>query len=359
MNLNIGIVGLPNAGKSTLFNALLSREIANVAPYPFCTIDPNKGIVEVPDSRLQPLAEVVHTGQIVPAVVEFIDIAGLVAGASKGEGLGNKFLANIRECSAVIHVLRAFADEKVVREGVVDPQFDYETIKTELCLADLQTLEKQKEPNQAVATKADVFRWQTIKKLREVLEKDEEIRSGVWTDDEQEVIKSLFLLSAKPALFVINVSEDEVGVSGDEWKERLEWQTADELLPVCAKTEMELIDLGHDERKQYLNELGLIESGLERLIKKAYTTLGLQTFLTAGEKEVRAWTIQKGSTAVQAAGVIHTDFMQKFIKVKVADYGDFIELGGWKGCADKGRVRFEGKDYVMREGDVVEFMIGS
>ena len=274
MNLSIAIVGLPNAGKSTLFNALLSRRIANVAPYPFCTIEPNKGIVEVPDNRLQTLANVVHTEKLVPAVVEFVDVAGLVAGASKGEGLGNQFLANIRECSAIVHVLRGFKDENVTRDAIIDPESDFEIVKTELCIADLQTLEKQKEPNQAVATKQDKFRWETILKLREVLEQDKEIRSVEWNEDQKEIIKSLFLLSAKPAIMVLNVDEEDVGVGSDQpslklrpagrWVEKLGWDVGTGFIPICAKTEMELADLEPEERRQYLEELGLKESSLER-----------------------------------------------------------------------------------------------
>ncbi len=349
MSLSIGIVGLPNAGKSTLFNALLSRQIANVAPYPFCTIDPNVGVVEVPDPRLAVLAKIVHTEKLVPAIVEFKDIAGLVAGASKGEGLGNKFLAHIRESAAIVHVLRAFEDEDVARAGSVDPKSDFEVVKTELCLADLQTLEKQREPNPSVATKEDKLRWETVLKLREVLGAGREVRSEKWTEDEEEVIKSLSLLTAKPAIFVLNIGESDVGPHFAEASRGIE------MIPICAKTEMELSELSPEERKAYLKELGLSESGLERLIKKGYEVLGLQTFLTAGEKEVRAWTVRAGAKAPEAAGVIHTDFEKGFIKAEVVSYEDFIQFGGWKEAAEAGKVRLEGKDYVMREGDVVEF----
>lgn len=352
-NLSIGIVGLPNAGKSTLFNALLARQIANVAPYPFCTIEPNVGVVEVPDERLDKLAEVVqkeekmdHLPPKVPAIVEFKDIAGLVAGASKGEGLGNKFLAHIRESAAIVHVLRAFNDQSVVREGAIDPQGDFEIIKTELCLADLQTLEKQKEPNPSVASKEDKARWQLILKLRKLLAEGKEVREEIWTEEEWEMIKPLCLLTAKPALFVLNIDERDLGKPQDE-----------KVIPICAKVEMELAELSVEERKDYLKELGLAESGLEKLIKKGFEVLGLQTFLTAGEKEVRAWTIKKGTKAPQAAGVIHTDFEKGFIKAQVCSFEDFVQYQGWKGAAEAGKVRLEGKEYVMQENDVVEFKI--
>jgi GTP-binding protein YchF len=356
MNLSVGIVGLPNAGKSTLFNALLSKQIANVAPYPFCTIEPNVGIVEVPDERLELLAKIVGTEKIIPAVVKFIDIAGLVAGAAKGEGLGNQFLANIRECQAIVHILRAFDDADVAREGEVNPKNDFEIIKTELCLADLQTLSKQKEVNPSVATVDDKKRWSAILKVKKALEQGIEIRKMDLNHEEQEIMKSLFLLTAKPALLVLNIAEKEIGLSEKELLEKYHLEEVGEIIPICAKVEMELSDLDPQERKEYLKELGLKESGLEKLIKKAYQILGLQTFLTAGEKEVRAWTIKRGEKAPQAAGVIHTDFERGFIKAKVVSFDDFVKLGGWKKATEEGKIRWEGKDYVMQEGDVVEFM---
>jgi len=372
MSLSIGIVGLPNAGKSTLFNALLSRQIANVAPYPFCTIEPNVGVVEVPDGRLDELAKLVQLGEkidhlppTIPAIVEFKDIAGLVAGASKGEGLGNKFLSHIRESAAIVHVLRAFEDENVARAGSVDPKSDFETVKTELCLADLQTLEKQKEPNPTVATKEEKKRWETIVKLRGQLGEGIEVTrlrqdfggQGKWDEEERKIIKSLSLLSAKPEIFVLNIGEKEVGVGSEKWVGKWDLRSGGvtEVIPICAKIEMELSELLEEERKDFLKELGLKESGLEKLIKKGYEVLGLQTYLTAGEKEVRAWTINKGDTAPKAAGVIHTDFEKGFIKAEIVSYEDFVKYKGWKGAGEAGKVRLEGKEYIMKEGDVVEF----
>ncbi|RJR23769.1 redox-regulated ATPase YchF [Candidatus Microgenomates bacterium] len=379
--LTIGIVGLPNAGKSTLFNALLSRQIASCAPYPFCTIDPNIGVVEVPDRRLEFLAETIASQNskpqilnskqtpnsniqfpnkdnwppIVPAIVEFKDIAGLVAGAAKGEGLGNKFLSHIRESAAILHVLRGFEDPNVVREGNIDPQGDFEIIKTELCLADLQTLEKQHEPNFSVATKEDKLRWEAVLKVRRALEEGIEVRNTNLTEEEKEIIKPLFLLTAKPALFVLNIDEKDIGLTNKELGEKFGLVEDENLIPICAKVEMELSELPFEERKEYLKELGLVESGLERLIKKGFEILGMQTFLTAGEKEVRAWTVRKGAKAPEAAGVIHTDFEKGFIKAQVVGFEDFVKYGGWKGAAEAGKVRLEGKEYVVNENDVIEF----
>jgi len=355
MNLSIGIVGLPNAGKSTLFNALLARQIANVAPYPFCTIEPNIGVVEVPDNRVKVLSEMFHPKSIVPAVVKFVDIAGLVAGASKGEGLGNKFLAHIRECNAIAHVLRAFDNKDVTRQGEIDPKGDFETIKTELCLADLQTLEKQTQPNHSVATKEDKKRWEVIVKLRSSLEKGIEARYTDLTDEETNIADELFLLTSKPAIFILNVSEEDVAKSSEELMKKYNLTDFDEVIPISAKVEMELAELSNEERKEFLKELGLKESGLERLINRGYDILGLQTFLTAGEDEVRAWTIKKETKAPQAAGTIHTDFEKGFIKAEVVSFTDLVANGNMVEAKKKGKVRLEGKEYEMKDGDVVEF----
>lgn len=358
MNLSVGIVGLPNVGKSTLFNALMSRQIADASNYPFCTIEPNVGVVEVPDERLTVLAQVVGTQKIVPAIVKFVDIAGLVAGASKGEGLGNKFLAHIREVDLVIHLIRAFENEEVVRAGSIDPKNDFETIKTELILADLETLGKQREPR-GNASKDELLSWQLVIKLREALDQGTEARLVNLTDEEKELVKQLNLLTMKPVLIVLNVSENELGMLEKVEDDYIKGVSKEDIIPISALVESELSVLGEGEKKEYLASLGLEKSGLERLIKRAYKKLNLISFLTAGEKEVRAWTIVKGTKAPQAAGVIHTDFEKSFIKAQVANYDDFVREGGWKGVKEKGLVRFEGKDYLLQENEVVEFMVGA
>lgn len=359
MSLSVGIVGLPNVGKSTLFNALLKRQAALAANYPFATIEPNVGIVPVPDPRLEKLAEVVHTTVIKPATVEFVDIAGLVKGASEGEGLGNKFLANIRETDLIAHVVRDFSDENVLREGSVDAKTDLETIQMELLLADLSTLEKQKVPK-ASKDKLELERRAVVERLLEVAAAGRQLREVMQTDFDRQVAKELNLLTVKPVLYVINVDEDQVHASDSliaKYAQLFETDPST-IVIISAKIESELSSLSDEDQKMYLADLGLEQSGLERLIAKAYHTLGLQSFLTAGEPEVRAWTITQGTTAPQAAGVIHTDFEKHFIKAIVASYDDFITHGGWKPLRELGKVRQEGRDYVMREGDVVEFMIG-
>lgn len=360
MNLSIGIVGLPNVGKSTLFNALLKQQVALAANYPFATIDPNVGVVPVPDSRLAKLAEVVKTKKIVPAVVEFVDIAGLVKGASKGEGLGNQFLAHIRETLAVCHVLRGFTDDEIIREGSMAPRTDLETIRTELQLADLATLEKQKVPKSGQSS-AEVKRWQVIERFREAIAAGQNVRTVMTSDDDAQVAKELALLTAKPELFVVNVDESAVKhelLRTKDWAEELGVDPS-QVVVISAKIESELASLSDDDQAAYLQDLGLTESGLDRLIAAAYRTLGLQSFLTAGEQEVRSWTIKQGATAVEAAGAIHTDFMKKFISAHVTSYEDYVSLGGWKGVKEQGKLRQEGRGYLMHEGDVVEFMIGS
>ncbi len=373
--LSIGIVGLPNVGKSTLFNALLKKQVALAANYPFATIKANVGVVEVPDERLQVLADITHQAEkltalppIKHALVEFIDIAGLVKGASQGEGLGNQFLANIRETQAICHVLRAFDDQNVSRESSVSPIEDLLTIRTELQLADLNTLEKQSPPKGS-SSKAEQERWSIIENFKKSLEQgqnvlptDAQTKKNNFSLNEAEalVAQELCMLTAKPEIFVINVNE------GDLLKAPMlqqEWAVQLNLLPeqiviISAQIESQLAVLDKDDQLAYLQDLGLTESGLERLAKVAYDTLNLQSFLTAGEIEVKAWTITRGMTARQAAGVIHSDFYDKFISAKIIGFADFVSTGGWQGAKEAGKIRQEGRDYIMQDGDVVEFMIG-
>ena len=355
MALSIGIVGLPNVGKSTLFTAL-TKKGGLAANYPFATIDPNVGIVDVPDARLQKLADIVHPGRIVPATVEFVDIAGLVKGAAaEGAGLGNQFLANIRECDAICEVVRYFKDPDVMREvnhtgDFVDPASDAETIMTELILADIQTLEKQlpKLEKEAKRDKALVPKLEIAKRLVDWLNEGNRAAALDMTDEERAAAKGLFLLTMKPMLYVANVDEDELAS---------EFEPIDGVtpIPICAKVEAELSELEPDEAAEYLADLGLEHSGLETLAQAAYKLLGLQSFFTAGEMEVKAWTVRQGATAPQAAGVIHTDFERGFIKAETIAYDDYVELGGEQGAKAAGRLRMEGKDYVMHDGDVVHF----
>jgi ribosome-binding ATPase YchF (GTP1/OBG family) len=323
MSLSVGIVGLPNVGKSTLFNALLKKQQAYVANFPFATIEPNVGIVPVPDERLQTLSDI-YSAPIVPATVEFVDIAGLIAGAHKGEGLGNKFLTHIREVSAICHVVRVFNDPDIIKQGMVDPKSDFETVKLELDLADAEMVEnhqKKKNPNEG----------------------------------------ELPLFSKKPYLIVLNVDEGDLKRASEietEYADKL-GVDANQVVAICARTEAELSGMSESDQMSYLNDLGVEKSGLERLIQKAFKTLGLITFLTAGEKEVRAWTIKEGIDAQNAAGEIHTDFVKKFIKADICNYEDFISLGGWKKAREEGKVRSEGRDYIVKDGDIIEFKIGS
>ncbi len=356
MNLAVGIVGLPNAGKSTLFNALLKKQVADVANYPFTTIEPNIGVVPVPDGRLEKLAEIIEKTDgvkppIVPAVVEFVDIAGLVKGASEGQGLGNKFLSHIREVDLIVNVLRFFTDPSVVHvAGDVDPKRDRDIVETELILADLQTVAKQTEPR-GVTDKMAHARWQLILRLKEGLDSGRPARAVITDSDEKLLVRDLNLLTFKPVLYVFNVSEDQLGK-----------EITTPLSPsitVSAKTEAELVSMPAIEQNAYLKALGLEASGLDRLIAKAYEMLGLVSFLTCGVKEVRAWTIEKGMKAPRAAGVIHTDFEKKFIKADVIAFGDVVTAGGWGRARELGQVRSEGKEYEMRDGDVVEFKIGT
>jgi GTP-binding protein YchF len=361
MSLSVGIVGLPNVGKSTLFNALLQKQAALAANYPFATIEPNVGVVPVPDERLPKLAEVVHTSKIVPATVEFYDIAGLVKGASTGAGLGNKFLSHIRETSLIAHVLRAFRDDNILREGSVDPKSDYDTIETELQLADLSTLEKQIQPKGALDNAAKA-RWDSITKWKAVLNEGKSLRHILDPQDEdtQRLAKELALLSAKPQLIVANVGEEELPYAS-EIQTKLAGQLgleAKEIVIISARLEAELAEIELQERMAFMSEYGQAQTGLEAFIARTYEKLGLQSFYTAGELEARAWTIPQGTSAQEAAGVIHTDFSKKFISAQVMSYADFIRVGGWKAGKEQGLVRQEGRGYLMRPDDVVEFMIG-
>lgn len=370
MNLSIGIVGLPNVGKSTLFNALLKKQQALVANYPFATIEPNVGVVAVPDPRLEVLAgitakEILKQVQddnwrppIKPAIVNFVDIAGLVKGASEGAGLGNKFLSHIREVSVIAHVVRAFEDPNILKEGSVDPKEDYQVIQTELILADIQSVQKLLENR-----KAEPAKRSGGEKLLAGLNGGKRAFDIELNDEEKDAVWDLFLITNKPEIIVLNVSE------ADYEKDKLEeiknkytnilGIPAQNVVVISAKVEAELASLSEEEQIEYLKDLGLTHSGLERLIQKAYEELGLISFLTAGEKEVRAWTIKKGLNAQNAAGEIHTDFIKKFIKAEVVAYEQFVEFGGWKGARENGKAQLEGRDYIIKDGDVIEFKIGA
>lgn len=361
--LQAGIVGLPNVGKSTLFNALTAQEAALAANYPFATIEPNVGVVAVPDERLPVLEKMNKAQRVVPATVEFVDIAGLVRGASKGEGLGNQFLANIRETDAVIQVVRCFEDENIVHvEGSVDPIRDIETIQIELALADLASVEKRRDKAQRGARAGDKTakaELEVLDKILPVLEEGRPARAVELSKEEQLILKGFFLLTSKPTIYAANVDEDSLMNPDDNphvkiVKEHAAQENA-EVVVICAKLEAELVALEEEERKEFLADLNVTSSGVDKLIKSAYKMLGLMSYLTAGEKEVRAWTIPIGTKAPAAASVIHSDIERGFIRAEIVSYDDLIKAGSEKEAKEKGLTRLEGKDYIMQEGDIVNF----
>ncbi len=360
--MKIGVVGLPNVGKSSLFNAITEAG-AESANYPFCTIEPNIGVVDVPDERLTVLGNIYQTQKITPASIEFVDIAGLVAGASHGEGLGNKFLSHIREVDAIVHVVRCFDNEKIIHvSGSIDPKRDIETIETELALSDLEQVTKYLDKNEKIARqnkdKTLVAAVEMMNRIKNTLEVGGQARTLHYSEDEEKLLKNFALLTAKPVIYVANIGETDIAKEDNAYvravREIAEKERA-KVVVLCAKIEEEIVGLDKDEREMFKQELGIKTSGLEKLVMASYDLLGLMSFLTAGEKEVRAWTITKGTKAPGAAGKIHTDFEKGFIKAEVVSYADLVEAGNFLKAKEKGKVRIEGKDYVVQDGDVMLF----
>ena len=359
--MKLGIVGLPNVGKSTLFNAI-TKAGAECANYPFCTIEPNVGMVAVPDCRLQKLADLYNCKKITPAVIEFVDIAGLVKGASKGDGLGNKFLSHIREVDAICHVVRCYENNEILHvENSVDPLRDIEIIEYELIMADLESIEKRvekAEKNVKVGLKGAKLEFDLLKRIKVQLTSGKPIRLLDFTEEENEIVKSFFLLTSKPLIYVANIGENDISNEDNQYvkivKDLAQKQNSN-VIVLCAKIEEELASLSEEDKEMFSEELGIKESGLDKLVKISYKTLGLMSYLTAGEKEVRAWTIKIGTKAPQAAGKIHTDFEKGFIKAEIVNYEDLLEAGNFTKAKEKGKVRIEGKDYIIKENDVVLF----